>query len=101
MPRVRFIASRVAAKTSGTTSSRARWMRSCSFLRRALGRLVRLGGLVDLLADHLDAAADLLFGERLELSFEGARLVDHWLDASDLAVVRVDETVEKAQDHSR
>ena len=35
-PSVRFIASRVIAKTSGRTSSRAAWMRSFSRLRRAL-----------------------------------------------------------------
>ena len=36
--------------------------------------------------------ADLLVGHGLELGFEGVGLVDERLQASDLAVVRVDET---------
>src|SRR5688572_28992192 len=57
-----------------------------------LGRLIRGGLRVDLFADLGELRADLLFGQRLEFGFERVRLVDHRLDPSDLAVVRVDET---------
>ena len=108
IPSVRFIASRVIAKTSGRTSSRAFWSRSFSRLRRSLrelaaalevlvvelvvGRLVRLGVRADLLADLGELGADLLVGQGLEFGLERVGLVDQGLDASKLAVVRVDET---------
>ena len=66
-----------------------------------LGRLVGDGRLVDLLADVGDPGADLLVRHGLELGLEPIRFVDHRLDASNLAVVRVDESIEKAQNHSR
>ena len=56
-----------------------------------LGRLVGLGDLVDLLADLRELRADLLVGERLVLGLERVGLVDQGIDASDLAVIRVDE----------
>ena len=57
-----------------------------------IGRLVRLRELEDLLADLRELRADLVVGERLEFGFERVGLLDHRLDTSDLAVIRVDET---------
>jgi hypothetical protein len=58
------------------------------FIRRLAG----LGDLVDLLADELESLPDVVVREGLDLGFELVDLVDQGLDASDLAVVRVDET---------
>src|ERR1700704_2748624 len=66
-----------------------------------LGWLLGDGRFVDLLADLGDPLPDLLVGEGLELGLEPVRLIDLWLDPSKLAVVRVDKTIEKAQNHSR
>ena len=57
-----------------------------------VGRLVRLGVRPDLVADLGELGADLLVGQRLEFGLERVGLVDQGLDASNLAVVRVDET---------
>ena len=57
-----------------------------------VGRLVRLGARADLVADLRELGADLLVGQRLEFGLERVGLVDQGLDASELAVVRVDET---------
>ncbi len=57
-----------------------------------LGRLLRDGDLEDLGADVREPRPDLVVGEGLDLGLERVRLVDRWLDASDLAVVRVDES---------
>ena len=109
MPSVRFIASRAIAKTSGRTSSRAclealvlalaarlRQLAAALEVRvveLVLGRLVRArrprGSRSRISAIR---ARICVVGERLELGFEGVGLVDQRLDASDLAVVRVDET---------
>ena len=64
-----------------------------------LGRLIRLGDLADLLTDLGESLADLLVGLRLDLGFETVRLVNDWLEASDLTVVGVDETGKNS--HSR
>ena len=109
IPSVRFIASRVIAKTSGRTSSRAFWMAvvlarrggpCVSSRRRSRSGCVRSssdgssgdGDLADLVADLGEPGPDLVVGEGLDLGLERVRLVDRRLDASDLAVVRVDET---------
>ena len=102
IPRVRFIASRAIAKTSGRTSSRADWMRSFSRLAAGLrqlaaalevrvvalvlGRLVGLRDLADLLADLGEPLADLVVGERGDLGLELVGLVDDGLETSELAV---------------
>ena len=107
------MASRVIAKTSGSASSSASWMRSFSFLRRAaassrrrstigvvqlvVGRLVRDRDLADLGAQHVEASADLGVRQRLELRFELVRLIDCRLDPFELAIVRVDEAVQEAK----
>ena len=57
-----------------------------------VGRLLGLARRPDLLADLRELGADLLVGQGLELGLERVRLVDPGLDASQLAVVRVDET---------
>ena len=118
IPSVRRIASRAAAKTSGSdvvedglealvSSLLARALANLAaalevgVVQLVLGRLVGDGGLVDLLADVGDPLADLVVGERLDLRLEPVDLVDERLDASKLAVVRVDETIEKTQNHSR
>ena len=108
MPSVRFMASRVIAKTSGRTSSSAFWRRAFSRLRRSLVSSRRrsrsswwssssdgssgCGARADLVADLGELGADLLVGQRLEFGLERVGLVDQGLDASKLAVVRVDET---------
>ncbi len=61
-----------------------------------LGRLVRLGDLVDLGADLRDLGADLFVGHGFEFGFEATDLVDERLDPSDLTVVGVDETGKQA-----
>ena len=114
IPRVRFIASRVIAKASGRASSRAAWSRAFSLLpalglqlapaleigmvELVIGRLVGFGGLEDLRAELRELGADLVVGEGLDLGLEGVRLVDQGLEASDLAVIRVDEPVQESHD---
>ena len=63
-----------------------------------VGRLVGLGGLEDLGLELGEVGADLLVGEPLVLGFERVRLVDQREEASDLAVVRVDESVQESHD---
>ena len=53
--------------------------------------------LPDLVAERVEARADLVVGQRLDLGLEGVRLVDERLDPLDLAVVRVDEPVQEAK----
>ena len=65
-------------------------------LELLVGRLVGRGVLADLLADLRELRADLVVGEGLELGFEAVGLVDERLEASDLAVVRVDEAGKEA-----
>ena len=60
-----------------------------------VGRLVGFGGLEDLGLELGECGADLLVGEGLVFGFERVRLVDHREEASDLAVVRVDESVQE------
>jgi hypothetical protein len=61
-----------------------------------LGRLAGDGRLADLLADQVEAFADLVVREGGDVGLELVDLVDQGLDASDLAVVRVDETGKKS-----
>ena len=63
-----------------------------------VGRLVGFGGLgARTFARSLgEGGPDLLVGEGLVLGLEGVGLVDQGLEASDLAVVRVDESVQEA-----
>jgi hypothetical protein len=61
-----------------------------------IGRFIRHGGLEDLGAQFGEVGPDLRIGEGLVLRLEGVRLVDHGLEASDLAVVRVDEPVQES-----
>ena len=61
-----------------------------------IGRLVGLGGLEDLGAELREVGADLVVGEGLDLGLEGVRRVDQGLEASDLAVIRVDEPVQES-----
>jgi hypothetical protein len=61
-----------------------------------VGRLIGLGGLEDLGLELGEMSADLLVGECLVLGFERVRLVDQGEQASDLAVVRVDESVQES-----
>ena len=63
-----------------------------------VGRLVGLGGLEDLGPDLGEVGADLVVGECLVLGFERIGLVDQGEKASDLAVVRVDESVQESHD---
>ena len=116
IPSVRFIASRVIAKTSGRTSSSAFWSAlvlalaavllqlaaalEVGVVELVLGRLVGRGGLGDLGAELGECGADLLVGEGLVFGLEGVGLVDQRLEASDLAVVRVDETVQESHGRS-
>ena len=113
IPRVRCIASRAAAKTSGRTSSRAlstsATVASCRLFAElaaalgveALGLLggqrLLVGDLADLLADLVDALADLVVRERGELLLELVGAIDVGLDAFELALVRVDEPVQEAK----
>ena len=60
-----------------------------------VGRFVRHGGSGDLGAELGERRPDLIVGQRLVVGLEGVRLVDQGLEASDLAVVRVDETVQE------
>ena len=61
-----------------------------------LGRLVGHGDFGDLGTEFGEVRPDLLVGEGLVFRLEGVGLVDHGLEASDLAVVRVDELVQEA-----
>jgi hypothetical protein len=61
-----------------------------------VGGLVGLGDLADLVADLGEPGADLLVAERGDLGLELVGLVDDGLQASKLAVVRVDETGEES-----
>ena len=61
-----------------------------------LGRLVGRGRLERIGAELGERGADLLVGHGLVFGFEGVGLVDEGLEASDLAVVRVDEPVQES-----
>ena len=64
-----------------------------------VGRLIGLGRLEDLGPQVGELGTDLLVGEGLVVGLEGVGRIDQGLEASDLAVVRVDEPVQEA--HSR
>src|SRR5829696_6553965 len=61
-----------------------------------VGGLLLLGDIPDVGLDDVDALADLVVGEGRELVLERVDVVDDWLEAADLAVVRVEESGEKA-----
>ena len=99
MSSVRFMASRVIAKTSGRTSSR-RLLEAFVLARAArlgqlaaalevlvvelvVGRLLGLGGRADLVADLADLRCGSLGGHALEFGFECIGLVDQgWMRRS-------------------
>src|SRR3989304_1592375 len=66
-------------------------------LELLLGCLLRLGLLRDLGAQGRHPRADVRVGEALEFGLEGVDLVDEALEALDLALVGVHETVEDAE----